>query len=73
MPKLPKKKGESEQSRSVRTAVHEQKRGQLHSGSAKGPVVKNRKQAIAIGLSEARKAGAKVPTAPKKRRMKKTK
>ncbi len=35
--------------------------GELHSGSQKGPVVKNKKQAIAIGLSEARKAGAKIP------------
>jgi len=33
----------------------------LHSGSKKGPKVKSRAQAIAIGLSEARKAGAKVP------------
>ncbi len=32
----------------------------LHSGSKKGPIVKKRKQAIAIGLSEARKAGEKV-------------
>jgi ribosomal protein L7/L12 len=41
--------------------MHEFKTGMLHSGSKKGPVVKNRKQAIAIGLSEARKAGEKVP------------
>ena len=34
--------------------------GKLHSGSKKGPLVKNKKQAIAIGLSEARNAGAKV-------------
>lgn len=34
--------------------------GKLHSGSKKGPVVKNRKQAIAIALSEGRKAGEKV-------------
>jgi hypothetical protein len=33
--------------------------GKLHSGSAKGPVVTSRKQAIAIGLSEARKSNAK--------------
>jgi len=37
------------------------KRGELHSGSKKGPVVKNPKQAVAIALSEARAAGAKVP------------
>ena len=41
--------------------------GQLHSGSKTGPVVKNRKQAIAIGLSEQRQAGVPTP-APKPRR-----
>jgi hypothetical protein len=41
--------------------------GELHSGSKKGPVVKNRKQAVAIALSEARKEGTKVPKKPKKR------
>lgn len=35
--------------------MREFKQGQLHSGSSSGPVVKNRKQAIAIGLSEQRK------------------
>ncbi|MEI7894620.1 MAG: DUF6496 domain-containing protein, partial [Myxococcales bacterium] len=35
--------------------------GKLHSGSKKGPVVSNPKQAIAIGISEARAAGAKMP------------
>lgn len=35
--------------------------GSLHSGSKSGPRVTSRKQAIAIGLSEARKAGEKVP------------
>jgi len=43
--------------------MHEFKQGKLHSGSKHGPEVKSRKQAIAIGLSEARKAGEKV--APK--------
>ena len=43
----------------VERAMHERKRGTLKSGS--GRKVKSRKQAIAIGLSEARKAGAKVP------------
>ncbi|WP_431217685.1 DUF6496 domain-containing protein [Puia sp. P3] len=43
--------------------MHEKKHGQLKSGSS-GKKVKNRKQAIAIGLSEARKEGKKVP--PKK-------
>jgi hypothetical protein len=46
--------------------MREFKEHKLHSGSKKGPVVKNRKQAIAISLSEARKAGAKIPKSPKK-------
>jgi len=41
--------------------MSEMKHGALHSGSKSGPLVKNRKQAIAIGLSEARKAGEYVP------------
>jgi hypothetical protein len=40
--------------------MHEMKRGKLRSGRS-GRRVRNRKQAIAIGLSEARRAGAKVP------------
>ena len=44
----------------VKAAVHEQKRGKLRSGSS-GRKVTSRKQAVAIGLSEARRAGAKVP------------
>jgi hypothetical protein len=48
--------------KSVKNAVHREKRGQLRSGKqGKGGVVRSRKQAIAIGLSEARKKGAKVP------------
>ena len=42
--------------------MHKEKRGTLKPGKdGKGGMVKNRKQAIAIGLSEARKKGAKVP------------
>lgn len=51
----------------VEKVMHEKKKGTLRSGS--GKKVTSRKQAIAIGLSEARKAGAKVPkkkTASKK-------
>src|SRR5881409_4010101 len=44
----------------VKRAMHERKRGTLKSGRS-GKTVKSRKQAIAIGLSEARKSGAKVP------------
>jgi hypothetical protein len=47
--------------KSVKSAVHRAKRGTLKSGKGRHPRVKNRKQAIAIGLSEARKKGAKVP------------
>lgn len=55
----------------VEKVMREKKRGTLRSGS--GKKVTSRKQAIAIGLSEARKAGAKVPkkTAPKKKAAKK--
>lgn len=44
----------------VETVLHEYKEGKLHSGSKKGPKVKSRKQAVAIALSEARKAGEKI-------------
>jgi hypothetical protein len=44
----------------VERAMHERKAGTLKSGRS-GKTVKSRKQAIAIGLSEARRAGAKVP------------
>lgn len=50
----------------VEKVMKEFKSGKLHSGSKKGPKVKSRKQAIAIALSEARKAGAKVPRKRKK-------
>jgi hypothetical protein len=44
----------------VKQAMRERKRGRLRSGRS-GKKVKSRKQAIAIGLSQARRAGAKVP------------
>jgi hypothetical protein len=56
MPRYGKKAGAK-----VSRAIHEMKRGALRSGGS-GKKVTSRKQAIAIGLSEARKAGAKVPT-----------
>jgi len=46
--------------RKVERAMHEMKRGKLRSGRS-GKTVKSRKQAIAIGLSEARKSGAHIP------------
>ncbi|HEY8250784.1 MAG TPA: DUF6496 domain-containing protein [Burkholderiales bacterium] len=56
--------------RKVRQAMHERKRGTLRSGRS-GKKVTSRKQAIAIGLSEARRAGAKVPRRKKSSRKKK--
>ncbi|MCU1302223.1 MAG: hypothetical protein JWQ87_2507 [Candidatus Sulfotelmatobacter sp.] len=48
--------------KSVKSAMHRKKKGTLKSGrGGKGGTVKSRKQAIAIGLSEAREKGAKVP------------
>ena len=47
--------------KSVERAMHEFKRGELKSGKGRHPLVKSREQAIAIGLSEAREKGAKVP------------
>jgi hypothetical protein len=48
----------------MKNTMHEFKKGSLHSGSKKGPKVTNRKQAIAIGLSEERKAGNDVGERP---------
>jgi hypothetical protein len=54
-------------SENVERAIHEMKRGELRSGRS-GKRVTSRQQAIAIGLSEARRSGAKVPKAPRRRR-----
>lgn len=51
--------------KSVRSAMRRANNGTLKSGAGRHPKVTSRKQAIAIGLSEARKKGAKVP--PKRR------
>jgi len=56
---MPRKYGKKAASK-VRKAMHERKQGTLKSGRS-GKKVKSRKQAIAIGLSEARRAGGKVP------------
>ena len=53
--------------KSVRTAMRKYKKGKLKSGKSRRKV-KSRKQAIAIGLSEARAKGYKVPKRPMKRR-----
>ena len=50
----------------VEKAMHERKRGTLRSGGS-GKKVRSRKQAVAIGLSQARRAGAKVPEKPARR------
>jgi hypothetical protein len=52
-------------SKKVERAMHKRKRGTLKSGGS-GKKVKSRKQAIAIGLSEARREGKKVPKKKKK-------
>lgn len=55
MPKYGKKA-----QKTVEEAMHKMKRGKLKSGRS-GKIVKSRKQAVAIGLSEAREKGARVP------------
>jgi hypothetical protein len=47
--------------KSVKSAMHRRKAGTLKGGKGRHPKVKSREQAIAIGLSEAREKGAKVP------------
>ena len=60
--KTSRRKYGSAAGRSVESAMRRRKRGTLKSGKGgKGGTVKSRKQAIAIGLSEAREKGAKVP------------
>ncbi len=58
--------------KAVKGAMHKKKRGELKSGRS-GKTVKSRKQAIAIGLSEARKKGAKVPSKGSKKKASKRK
>ena len=57
-----KRKYGPQASAKVEAALHKMKAGKLKSGSS-GKTVKSRPQAIAIGLSEARKSGAKMPPA----------
>lgn len=56
----PKSKYGKKAGEKVERAMHEMKQGKLESGRS-GKKVKSRKQAIAIGLSEARESGGKVP------------
>jgi hypothetical protein len=55
------KKNLSKGKKKIKKVFEEFKEGDLHSGSKKGPVVSSKKQATAIALSEARKAGEKIP------------
>jgi hypothetical protein len=60
-------------SKKVKKALHKRKKGTLKSGKGgKGGKVKSRKQAIAIGLSEARAEGKKVPKKKKAKKSKKS-
>jgi hypothetical protein len=60
--KLGRRKYGDAAGKSVESAVRREKKGSLRSGKGgKGGAVKSRKQAVAIGLSEARKKGARVP------------
>lgn len=62
MKKLRKKEGEEKGKDKIEKVMHEFKEGKLKSGKdGKGGKVTNRKQAIAIALSEASKAGANIP------------
>ena len=63
---MPRKYSKRSQEK-VREEMHEFKRGRLKMGRS-GKKVKSRKQAIAIGLSEARREGAKVPKPPKRKK-----
>jgi hypothetical protein len=64
-----KRKYGKKASEKVERAMHERKKGTLRSGRS-GKKVTSRKQAIAIGLSEAREAGAKVPSRKSSRKRK---
>lgn len=54
-------KKKSKGQKKIGKVMTEYEHGELHSGSKKGPEVTSKKQAVAIALSEARKAGAKIP------------
>ena len=68
--KKSKKKYGAKAQKTVKKVMHEKKHGTLRSGRSKKKV-KSRKQAIAIALSEARSAGAKVPARKKKKKSRK--
>lgn len=59
-------KREGKGKKKVKKVMEEFKEGDLHSGSKQGPKVSSQKQAVAIALSEARKAGSHIPKKGKK-------
>ena len=59
-------KGKSKGKMKIKKVIREFEDGDLHSGSKKGPKVEDKKQAVAVALSEARKAGDKIPKKVKK-------
>ena len=59
MPIIANPKTKTQKKTVVKQEMHEFKQGTLHSGSTKGPVVKNRKQAIAIALSQSKQSKKK--------------
>ena len=59
MPIIANPKTKAQKKAVVKQEMHEFKKGTLHSGSAKGPIVKNRKQAIAIALSQSKQSKKK--------------
>lgn len=66
MPKLTKKAPKAAKKQRMQEEMHKFKEGTLHSGSKKGPAVKDRKQAIAIALSESGQSKKSKKAAKKK-------
>lgn len=58
---MPSKEKHSKGKAKIKKVMSEFEHGKLHSGSKKGPLVADKKQATAIALSEARKSGAHIP------------
>jgi len=65
-PKSHKVKYSKKAEKKIKKVMHEYGEGKLHSGSKKGPLVENPKQAQAIAISEAKRKGLKVPNRKKK-------
>lgn len=62
-----KRKYSTAADKKIHKVIREFEEGKLHSGSKKGPQVKNLKQAVAIGISEAKRKGYKTPSKKKKK------